>query len=238
MLTALQSALESKARFRIADVIVSIPHLVALYEDDISDACEYAGINLFQMYDWPMKLVWDSAPTFAGYGLGLCKHPQDDMMCYREWANMTEYNVLAVHYTHGALMTTYLKQRTCYYSYEPNHARTENFTIGFDAPSRISEPDKYWKDVRRGIRFVMDKSNMGYPEPDKVIVTGDAAVDDTFRKVLWEAMTPGHPKIYANDTVFAAAKSTAWLHMFGRVHRETRGGLGTKVAPSVYRPDL
>jgi hypothetical protein len=221
MLTSLKSAFESQIRFHIVDAVVSVPHLLALYEDDVLDACAFAGIEFFEMWSWTSsKLVWDSTPSFGGYGIGTCRHPEDYERCNGEWRNTTKQNILTVHYSHGALKTTYLSQTSCYYSYEPGITHHENFSMGFDAPSRISEPGKYWRDVRLGLRYTIDETHIGNPEPDVVAVTGDAAGDEMFRKVLKEAVPSPRLGTHANDTVFAAAKGTAWLHMYGKYRRE------------------
>jgi hypothetical protein len=41
---------------------VAIPHLPALYQDDLADAAEYANITRFM----------ETSAAFAGYGLSLC----------------------------------------------------------------------------------------------------------------------------------------------------------------------
>jgi hypothetical protein len=66
---------------------------------------------------------------------------------------------------------------------------------------------------------------MGLPEPYVVIVTGDAAVDERFLKIMEEVVPCPQLESCTNHTIFAATKGRAWLHTFGgivKIKRQAR----------------
>ena len=114
MILHLRSAVESHLGGRkIAGVVVTIPHLAALYREDIDDALEYT--ELISVGTWP---CWngiggffpEASAVYAGNGFGLCSNYTDVVSCEREGIHpppesMPE-NVLSVSYTRGLVSST------------------------------------------------------------------------------------------------------------------------------------
>ncbi|KAG9238983.1 hypothetical protein BJ875DRAFT_479866 [Amylocarpus encephaloides] len=83
-------------------VVMSYPPIVALYNEDIVDAAAYLkvgaqdGAHFYQ----PREIV----AAFAGYGRGLCSHPDDRRRCLDELIALPDAQVLHVEYTKKAMI--------------------------------------------------------------------------------------------------------------------------------------
>jgi hypothetical protein len=131
---------------------------------------------------------------------------------------MKDWDVLAVHYSGGALTTTACELRV------PMRWMTasNNFSLGYDALGSYADKDKYWKAVHDELRVVWRRPGTPiFKDPDLVIVTGNAASDPTFQEVLRDAVKARKPKIMDNDAVLAAAKGTADWYLRYRVRVDT-----------------
>jgi hypothetical protein len=218
-LRAIIGALESTIDIKITEAAVSIPHLSALYMDDIQDACEYIDLQNIELPNYWQPLIWESASAFAGYKIGLCEHYKSRPECSKEQKRMRKWNAFIVHYSRGALITSLNPMAHPYENFEPEYRHSENFTLGYDSPARTSHEERYWKAVYRELREIIEHRDMNFGEPDMVVVTGDKADDKRFLKVLESAVMKNEPIVFRNDTVFAPAKGTAELVMRGRYMR-------------------
>lgn len=78
--------------------------LTALYQEDLEDVFEYAGLIYIPHYPyWYGGLFHETGAVYIGNGLGLCSNYTDPVACDRERKNsphqpMNE-NVLTVSYT-------------------------------------------------------------------------------------------------------------------------------------------
>ena len=75
---------EAELRINIASAVITVSHLIALYQDDIQDAFEYVGLEYVEPKKNYRPLVWETASTYAGYGFGLCEHYSDAEKCAAE----------------------------------------------------------------------------------------------------------------------------------------------------------
>jgi hypothetical protein len=215
-LSATVNALESEVDFRVTEAAVSIPHLVALYMDDIEDACDYAGLENIELPHYWQPLIWESSSSFAGYRIGLCEHYENITHCREEEQKMRKWNAFIVHYSQQALITSLNPMAYPYGNFEPEYRHAENFSLGHDMLDTVSDVETYWGAVHRELRVIIDDPDLSFGEPDIVVVTGDKAHDKEFLSVLRTAVMMDNPIVYGNDTVFAIAKGTAELVMRGR----------------------
>ncbi|KAF2419585.1 hypothetical protein EJ08DRAFT_654057 [Tothia fuscella] len=209
--------LQSEAHIRVGEVVVTVPHLLALYQDDIEDACEYAGLEYVHLPHYYDPLVWETMAAFAGYGLGLCNHYKKLERCWEEEKNMTTWNLLTVHYSQHALTTALTPQHSAYGGlFEPPYRHAENFSLGLSAKDDFRDPEAYWKAVRRELREVVEFAHMGFDEPDLVVLTGDSIDTEEFMVSLKDAVLSRNPTVHSNDGLFAVAKGAAEMLMRGR----------------------
>jgi hypothetical protein len=198
--------------FQVTEAAISIPHLPALYFDDLIDSCEHVGIKYLPFTDFNVPLTFETGATFAGYGFGMCEHLEDVKTCREEQVKMRTWNVLAVPYSQTALTTAANDMRTPM-MWMP--ARN-NFSLGYNAlgSGLYTDEDAYWKEVHRELRAIWQYPTH-YKNPDLVIVTGNAADNPAFRKVLRGAVGSKEPTIVDSDPLLATAKGTAdWYLRF------------------------
>lgn len=199
--------------FEVTEAAISVPHLLALYQDDISDACEYAKIKYLELPNLFRPLLWETSPAFAGYGVGLCEHFRDHHKCVEEIQNMTEYKLLTVHYSKKALTTSLTPMTTPFGQWEPDYRHTENFDLGFDELEKgsFSGEDIYWGLVNEELHVILER----FPsdKPTLIVLTGNAADVPKFREILQTTFEPSRPFIHRDDVIFAVAKGTAEMYL-------------------------
>jgi hypothetical protein len=206
--------------FQVKRATISVTHLVALYQDDLQDACEYAKIEYLEIPYLFRPLLWETSPVFASYGLGLCEHFRYFNRCSSELENMTEWNLLTVDYSKKALTTSFTPMKNPFGLWEPDYRHTENFDLGFDELEKgsFSSAEIYWGLVGEEMHIIPER----FPKdlPSLIVLTGDAANVTRFRKILESTFLPNKPVIYGDDIIFAAAKGTAEMY-FRKVIWET-----------------
>lgn len=202
---------ESRLSIKISSAVVSVSHLVAIYQDDMQDAFEYLKMKYIEVPRYFRPLVWETAVAFAGYGLGLCDNYTDCEGCHAEEHDMPEVTTFAVHYARNALTTSLAVMKTARALWEPDYRHTENFTLGNDQRWRYPQKEKYWEAVRDELRKIMVEFRY-YPRPSKILLMGEEASNEKFLDVLKDAMLSlmdEMPEIYGDDVVFAAVRGTA-----------------------------
>jgi hypothetical protein len=217
----LKSTMEPKLGFQVVDAAISVPHLAALYQDDVEDACEYIGIDYVKIPNFFRPLLWETAVAYAGYGFGLCANYTDTEACLAEEPDMAEHNVFAIHYSRNALTTALSPMTTPYGLWEPSYRHTENFTLGHDALLGYADKSDYWREVQRELREVIEGHGFDFDEPDMIIMMGEKANDEAFLAALedvFPTVYDGRSRLYMNDSLFAAAKGTAELRMRARYY--------------------
>lgn len=83
VLKQLRSKTEEELGHAISTVVTASPRLKALYEEDIVDAIEYAGLKPLTNRA-PFRQPHELSAAYAGNGLGLCKHYVDFGVCQAE----------------------------------------------------------------------------------------------------------------------------------------------------------
>jgi hypothetical protein len=96
--------------------------------------------------------------------------------------------------------------------WEPPYRHHENFGLGREALGDYGSEEEYWEHVRREVLIIMEEFP-GFPKPELVMVTGDAA-DGEFLEHLHGALMRhmgSVPEVLSNGSVVAAAKGAAEL---------------------------
>ncbi|KAH0536745.1 hypothetical protein FGG08_006417 [Glutinoglossum americanum] len=202
---------ESDLGIHISSAVIAVSHLVALYQDDVQDAFEYVGIEYVEPKNYFRPLFWETAAVYAGYGFGLCEHYDDPKACAAEEGKMQQESILAVHYSRKALTTSLAVMKTAVALWEPDYRHMEDFTLGYNAIGGGESEEKYWDAVRDYLQALMVRYQH-YERPSKIILTGDMALDETFTRILKEAMVNVMgkvPPIFSNDPEFVATKGAA-----------------------------
>jgi hypothetical protein len=231
-------ATEPAIKFQVKGAAISVPHLVALYQDDIQDACEHAKIEYLELPNLFRPLLWETSPAFAGYGLGLCEQFRDYHRCLKEIQNMTEWNLLTVHYSKKALTTSFTPMRSPFGLWEPDYRHTENFDLGFDELGKgtFSSAEIYWGLVGEEMHIIPER----FPKDllSLIVVTGDAANVERFREIVETTFLPTEPVIYRDDIIFAAAKGTADMYLRKVIWEDIRRNQTTEVESELKQLEL
>ena len=179
-------------------VVVALPSVLALYEEDIDDALEHVRLrNLRSRYclDQPHELN----TALIGHNV-----PTGDF----EMPEQTQW-VLCVEYTQESLSieagqcTFALQQRLDW----PECVKT-NFHLGYN---RADTPG-YWDQIAHliceAVRYLNDKEK---PRLDTVLLIGEAAEDKIFQRNIRHIVGSfrGSPEIYTGSRMFVAGRGAA-----------------------------
>lgn len=138
---------------RIDAVLVSTPHLVALYEEDILEAIDYEPI-LAPLSMYPINgrknfyQPRQSIAGMAGNGWGLYSNYTDPEACKQEESEMPVRRVYTIEYTntwlHAGLQTIEVP-RLEYGPYSEDETLT---SFDFNRHAKLTTPDQesYWKE--------------------------------------------------------------------------------------------
>lgn len=202
-------------RIEIDSAVITVSHLVALYQDDIQDAFEFVGLRYVEPKKNYRPLVWETASAYAGYGFGLCEHYSDAGKCAAEEDDMKDQTAFSVHYSKNALSTSLAVIRIAIDLWEPDYRHAENFTLGHDEVLKdgkyYGEDKEYWTALKEHLRLLLVR-NSSYQRPARAIVTGDMADDKTFIVTLEEVLRDNLekvPPLSIDDPVFVAARGAA-----------------------------
>ncbi len=78
LIAMLRSAVEKYLGQTISGAAVTLPHLPALYGEDLEDAFEYLGlIHLTSSPYWLAQRYCEPGAVYAGHGFGLCTNYTD-----------------------------------------------------------------------------------------------------------------------------------------------------------------
>jgi hypothetical protein len=217
VIKSLRSQIEADLHITVSDSTLAAPNLEALYQDDVSDICEYVGFKYIIPKALYKPLLWETSAAYAGYGFGLCEHWQNDTLCQIENNEFPFTQVLSVHYSRNALTSSLATIRSAIGANEPSSGHLENFSLGSDSRVLYKDVDEYWADVKAVLVQRM-KETPGMGKPVRIIVTGDR-VDEEFLGVLEEAMKgvmKDVPSVVWDNPPLAAAKGAAEFRRRGQ----------------------
>ncbi|KAF2743654.1 hypothetical protein M011DRAFT_461495 [Sporormia fimetaria CBS 119925] len=196
----------------ISSAAVSVPHLVALYQDDVQDVLDYCKISYIEPDRYYRPLTWDTAATYAGYGLGLCTSWEDSEKCMEEEKEMQDHVVLAVNYGEAALTTAFSILSTATSLWEPDHRHRENFGLGAKQKDGFEGGEEgYWEAMKESLVETIVE-NPGYKKPEKILLSGERTGDERFLEVLKEAVRDvmgSVPEIYGHGAETVASRGVA-----------------------------
>lgn len=215
---ALKEETERVVGFNITSAAASVPAFPALYDEDLYDAFEYAGLEYIQLIQFsPHKqlLTWEPKAAVAGHGFGLCpniEHPQE---CWKVWEGFWDDVYYIVVYTRTSLAAYH------YYTFYDGvysgvvHPR---FYLGFGndptcEPIRSPRGHRDWEQAR--LMMLQQLQVNDGKKPTKIILVGESANDPEFRsqldEVFEEFFTDGVPPIFDRDPEYIQAKGVAEL---------------------------
>lgn len=211
MLSSLRACVEARVG-PITSAGVTIPHLIALYNEDLHDAFEYLGLEYITFnVGYPgHQILYQTSAAYAGYGFGLCSNYEDEVACKDEQRDMPETVVMAVLYTRTVLTLSLSKAKSAYSLWEPSNRYLIFFELGYDTRNERDE-NEYWNKVKLRLGQIMIE-NPFYERPAKVLLMGDYVEDEIFQKQLLEALDDQMddlPEILRSNSDVIAARGVA-----------------------------
>ncbi|KAM0809505.1 hypothetical protein AB5N19_09849 [Seiridium cardinale] len=208
MVKALREQASSFVGETVSVAAISVPHLAALYGEDLHDAFEHLSLGHLEFYPFSnLQPIPSTVAAYAGNGLGLCENYTDTAACHEEEARIPRRYALAVSYTHGGLITSQSKVALAYGIEEiPS---LENLKLGYDA----RHEESYWEKVRHILRSPVVDSLI-LRNVSMVLLQGDATEQPRFREILDEVVDDVihvQPDILDQEPIFSASKGTAEL---------------------------
>lgn len=202
---------------KISGAVATIPHLAAMYEEDLADAFEYVGLIYLAQYPyWYGHIFPESGAVYTGNGFGLCSNYIDQVSCEEEFRNPphqpSHENVLSVSYTAGMLTSTWSIESMGFAYPGSDRFKSVNFKLGWDQRDENPNDDYYWEAVRDSmIKPALEASLYHHTITDKILLHGDHSTDERFQQVLREVVTAleNTTEIFELDPVFSAARGAA-----------------------------
>ncbi|KAF7173090.1 hypothetical protein CNMCM6106_007243 [Aspergillus hiratsukae] len=157
-------------------IVVSTPHLIALYEEDIHDAFDYLGLpfpeDIYKRRSWAW--VRDTGAALAGYGDYLCSDYRDYEACASEIHSMPLARVISILYTENAVkvLQTSVKSAHIVLGFWDDE---DQWTLGYAS----RDEEGHWD--RLALRLMEWKQKRPTSLlPDRVVLFGESATDETF----------------------------------------------------------
>lgn len=211
LLDPLRKQVEERLGRRVESAVVTFPNLVALYDEDILDAMEYAGLTPLPTKNGRAGSPPHEASTaYAGYGLGLCSNYTDWFQCEEEEQQWPLRNVLTILYTKTAFVLYRDILRSAYQFFIPENG-SSNFNLRSNATHDNPAEEYYWETMREEILRLMVKSPYGI-KVSQVIILGESALDAKFVQFIKSTLLEVQdelPEFFMTDPIFAAAKGAA-----------------------------
>ncbi|KAF4231001.1 hypothetical protein CNMCM6805_000524 [Aspergillus fumigatiaffinis] len=201
-------------------IVISTPHLIALYEEDIHDAFEYLNLPFPEDIHHRRSWAWvrDTGAALAGYGHFLCSDYRHYEACESEIDAMPLASVISILYTKSAVkvLRATVKSAHIVIGFWDNE---DQWTLGYAS----REEEGYWD--RLALRLMDWKRKYpGSGMPDRVVLFGESAADKTFRSVVEKVFIQEFgsvPQILGGTDEYVAARGAAEfarLSVFG-IHR-------------------
>jgi hypothetical protein len=216
---SLRSAVEANLDGRkISGAVATIPHLAALYSEDLEDAFEYVGLIYLPHYPyWYGGIFPESGAVYTGNGFGLCSNYTDQASCEEQERNPPQQpvheNVLSISFTAGILTSTWSIESMGFAFPASDQVKFVDLNLGWDKRNDNPSDDYYWEEVRKAIiKPALEASYYYHGETDKILLHGDHSTDERFQEVLREVVDralENKPEIFELDPTFSAARGAA-----------------------------
>lgn len=226
LITSLRSAVEAHLDgYRISGAVATIPHLAAIYQEDLKDAFEYVGLIYLPSYPyWYGGIFPESGAAYTANGFGLCSNYTDQASCEEEKRNPpnqpSHEHILSISYTTGILTSTWSLESMGFSYPGSDEFKLIDLNLGWDKRNENPNDKYYWEAVRDAILTPALKGKSFYHQnPSKIILHGDCSTDKRFQEVLGEIVNGvlgNTPQIFQMDPVYSAARGAA--EMAKRVH--------------------
>ncbi|KAF2797185.1 hypothetical protein K505DRAFT_372636 [Melanomma pulvis-pyrius CBS 109.77] len=214
--------------------VITTPDLLALYDEDIYDVAEYAGLNAsgahpFRASYFPDTVLstprYERQPkyidaAYMGYGFGLCSPYQSDNNCQTNDTGMRYSNVLTVYISRRAVDIEHGSWKNYAYTRMLDYQQHASFfddTLGLDDRTSGNEDGgedeaAYWQRLRALLLSCMhpmsSQNNVSH-----VFLVGEKAKEERVEMEVREAISQRPqvyvPRVYKENAVFGPSRGAA-----------------------------
>ncbi|KAG8629474.1 hypothetical protein KVT40_003339 [Elsinoe batatas] len=214
MLAALRDEAEQYTGKPVTSAVATIPHLAAVYNEDIIDAFEHISVEMHKQHLLD-HLIYETMTAYAGCGYGLCSNFTDIVSCHNESYHSDFDDIMVLLYTRDAFIVSVARMHGGFSLWEPPYRIRQDWTLGSDELLSRTDPDdidEYWALVRELIFNIYLMQH--YDFPSKIILMGESVDSPVFKKNVVEAMefvADGRaiPPFVDEDPLYVAAKGAA-----------------------------
>lgn len=153
LISTMISTLVTTAQLRLGNditaALAATPNLIALYEEDVTDAFKNSGLQSLD-YAWEHNDVYhETAAAVAGKGFGLCEDFKHIKSCREQERKMPYEIALSVAYTADYLCVelAYVASASYVHGYKSS-SPTMDFTLGLSALQNNLPEKSYWEAVK------------------------------------------------------------------------------------------
>ncbi|KAL2060153.1 hypothetical protein VTL71DRAFT_9975 [Oculimacula yallundae] len=219
LIISLRLAVEAHLDGRIiSGAAVTIPHLAAIYSEDLEDAFEYVGLIYLPQYPyWYGGIFPESGAVYTGNGFGLCSNYTDRALCDEEKRSPphqpSHENILSIAYTTGILTSTWSIESMGFSYPGSDMFKLVDLNLGWDERHENPNDDYYWETVRDAIvKPALEAIMYHHSNTSKILLHGDRSTNQRFQEVLKEvvhSILGNEIEIFELDPVFAAVRGAA-----------------------------
>lgn len=218
LILALRSEIEKYLGRKVAGGTVAITPFPALYEEDLADAFDYAGLIYVPQWPyWRGGLFLETHAVYLANGFGTCSNYTDIVSCDQELRHPPHQplheNVLSVSYTRDMLATTWSQVGMGFGFPHIANPVVVDWNLGWDKRHNNPNEDYYWAGVRDAIiKPVLEANRWIRRNTSKVLLFGECVRNDRFQKVLRQAVDDvlsSDVDIFAHYPVYAGARGAA-----------------------------
>lgn len=160
----------------------SVPRFSAIYDEDLYDAFEYAGVEYTQI-NWRTNprtyLTYETQVALAGHNYLLCWDYSSEYACHGEdlLQNLNPY--LLVTYTVSDLIVSRIAAHAHGLYYRDEWAAID-LGMGQESPLRKTDGALYWNKVHDILLQPLQQETSHWYTPSKIIFVGESASEPQF----------------------------------------------------------
>lgn len=184
ILREVKVAAEDKLGYDIRNVWPAFPYFEKMYEDDVRDALEHAGLE----WSPTERVYWETNAAYAGLGYGLCDPVNDGSRCKNNEGPAHTERVLILNFDNSSFSASTHRMQTAYKPWP--HRYELNLELGWwNLPVYEIPRAKFWAQMHEIIVRVASSEARA---PNKIVLMGDHSSDKEFHEAvkaaLWELL--------------------------------------------------
>ncbi|KAF3938947.1 hypothetical protein ABW19_dt0202033 [Dactylella cylindrospora] len=187
---SLREAAESNLGSRISHVSLLLAPSPGLDYEVVTDAAEYLELTLLHGYSDYGRISNLMTASYAGAGLGLCKHYSHliSNRCYRENNKMQRTHVLRISLNSQTFSIDSgfcTSAPRCFGSF---YFAGDEYELGWNSGLREDNPERYWATIQDTVVEAVEYSQGTWDGPNVILLHGEFVLQSEFLDNVREAL--------------------------------------------------